>query len=162
MRGMISAVIGVALGGVALGSLALGGLAAAADDAARQLAAFAGANRVAVWPRLAGCGYAPSLGDGPVGLIVRVAANGTAEGRWDGTCHVPIRHHLLDWPAALPPGRYVVAARSESDRRTLRVLAVLGDRPDAEPLLEAALDRICSGAGAETIPDRDCATRQAR
>jgi len=149
----------------------LGGIAQA-QDATVELNTFAAQWGVQDWPRLEGCGYQRSFQEQVVGLILDVRSERVAVARWDGRCHVPVRHTLTAWPQDLEPGRYVVAvtlaperraagAHSHMDRRNipLQILGVMGDTPNQEPYINVALQRICASPAVSAETDRDCAER---
>ena len=133
----------------------------AADSLDATLEAFAATTGITHWPRLDGCGYENTRPDITLGLFLRVGSGGnTAQGRWDGRCHVPPRSQIKGWPADQPAGVHVVAARllikARYEPPVVEILAVLpGQHPPQE--MEAAVERrICRPAppGAET--DRGC------
>lgn len=145
---------------------------AQAQDATLELDAFAYQWGIQDWPRLNLCGYQASFQGRVVGLILDVKSAGMAQARWDGRCHVPLRHVLKSWPQDLQPGRYVVAAtlspgrgtaRADArlDRRNvaLQILGVMGQEPNREPYLNAALQRICASPAQAAETDLDCARR---
>lgn len=140
--------------------------ACAGLPASDPLAAFEAANDIRDWPHVQGCGYGRPFGEETVGVVLWVRSPTEAQGRARTPCHVPVRHRLEGWPQALPPGRYVVAVANEPDRldwnhshRVLRVVDVLGERPDDEALIARAIERICAGPGVAASDDGDCGHR---
>lgn len=133
-------------------------------EADAAIAAFEAEAGIATWPRLDGCQYAEPFGDRIVGLVLTLETKGSAQARWDGRCHVPIRHEVLELPAGLPRGTYVVAATAvpgdhswdASSNRKLRITRVLGAQPADRELVHAAVRRICRTPG-RAGDDRDCA-----
>lgn len=108
---------------VLLATLGWQGAPAAADplSPAVQLKAFETAQAIEIWPRLRGCGYEQAWGSRLAGTVLEVRtylengvrqASGTSALREGATCHVMPRHSLDDWPADLPSGLYVIAARA--------------------------------------------------
>jgi len=147
--------------------------AADADNSSQRAAAamervadFAAIHGISAWPRLDGCEYARSFSGETVGLILTVESATEARARWDGRCHVPMRHDLTGVPPGLAKGRYVVAATSlESDpykqltNRRLQISGVLGDVPNDAELLAAAMAQICTPVAAGEETDHDCRDR---
>lgn len=142
--------------------------AARADDAATELANFESQYSIKAWPRLMGCGYESSFEGKAVGVILYVQSPGRAFGR-DNGCRGLLTHELTDLPGGLERGRYVMAVTSagtERDssgsrdaphlNRSLKVLGVLGSRPDDETRLAAALGRICAPGGSDAKGDAGC------
>lgn len=139
--------------------------ASGGDEVEARLAAFAREAAITSWPRLDGCQYSGSFVGVTVGIVLRVSSKGLAESRWDGRCHVPIRHWLTDFPAGLPPGKYIVAATATKEdndplrdyvNRRLRILAVFGSAPAADAEIQNVIARACDVPEALRETDRDC------
>lgn len=139
--------------------------ASSGDEVEVRLDAFARKAAITSWPRLDGCQYSGSFVGVTVGIVLRVSSKGLAESRWDGRCHVPIRHWLTDFPAGLPPGKYIVAAtaanadtdaRSDYRNSRLRILAVFGSAPSDDAAIQHVIDRACAVAETLRETDRDC------
>ena len=131
-----------------------------ANEIEDDLVLFAHQSGIQSWPRLDGCAYSEDFTNKTVGIIIDVRSAISASARWDGRCHVPISHELNNWPSNLSFGRYIVAVSSEPDNkwdekrnRTLNVIAVLGDKPNQDKLISAAIKMICSRGQSY---DRDC------
>ena len=133
---------------------------------AQRVAAFAEELGISAWPRLDGCEYDRSFDGTTVGLILTIDSATTGTARWDGRCHVPLRHELAGVPPGLAPGRYVVAATlSQAERsyqfinRRLEIVGILGDVPNDAALFDAALAHICTPLTADEETDHDCRDR---
>jgi len=116
-------------------------------SAEKQLEQFAVENGITVWPRLDGCDYSLSLYGVTAGVILDVRKNGDVLARWDGRCHVPMRHRVESLPDGISPGRYLAAVTALNrigSRRNmhLKIIAIADRQPDNIPLLDAALRRI--------------------
>lgn len=133
----------------------------------QQLVRFEQQAGIALWPQLQGCAYAPFAPEQTVGVLLTVHGPvgwdktlTAATGRWDGRCHVPIKHVLLNWPEGKPPGRYLAAVRQAPRQKNyergdyrLQVEAVFEALPVDEALLAAMMRRVCS----QPDPvDQDC------
>jgi len=125
-----------------------------------ELAAFEQDSGIQSWPQIDGCAYTETFVGKTVGIILNVQGEKIARSRWEGTCHVAIRHELKGWPKGLPLGWYVVAVTSEPDaewdvnhNRVLNVISVLGVEPNQKNLISAAMEKICDH---EMPIDRDC------
>jgi hypothetical protein len=133
----------------------------------QQLTRFEQQAGVTHWPQLQGCAYAPFGEAETVGLWMKVGGPlpwdktlVAAQGRWDGHCHVPVKHVLLNWPEGKPGGVYLVAVRQapglkayERPDYRLQVQAVFDALPVDEAVLEAMMRRVCSHP---EPTDRDC------
>jgi hypothetical protein len=133
------------------------------NDSLEKIKAFELRANIQTWPTLDGCRYSESFVNKIVGLIINVKPSGNVYARWDGRCHVPIKHELIDWPMDLGPGKYVVAAttilndnRRNKKNRILRIIAVLGKIPTQEKTITEAINRICLSPLKNGITDRDC------
>lgn len=131
--------------------------AATPADIDRQLAQFAQQAGITLWPQLQGCGYEPFDETQTVGVLLKVTGPlpwdkslTGAIGRWDGSCHVPIKHLLVNWPEGRPPGRYLLAVRQapkqkdyERDHYRLQVTAIFDTQPVDEALEAGLMRRVC-------------------
>jgi hypothetical protein len=135
------------------------------DEVQARLDTFAREAAITSWPRLDGCQYSASFVGATVGIVLKVSSKGLAESRWDGRCHVPIRHWLTDFPAGLAPGKYIVAAtaiKADNDplpdyvNRRLRILAVFGSATASDTAIQNVIARVCDVSEALRETDRDC------
>lgn len=133
---------------------------------AERVAAFALARGISAWPRTDGCAYDRSFSGTTVGLILDINSSTAGTARWDGRCHVPMRHELTGVPPGLAMGRYVVAATAnEADEdsgfinRGLQVIGVLGNVPNDRDVIAATLAKICTPVPAAEETDHDCIER---
>lgn len=153
-RGLAAALLALALASVQSQVVPAAGLGA---DARGQVRAFAQAHGIAGWPRPDGCDYDRPWGTSTLGVVLSVHVYEQAGRRFARgqnllvkglTCHVQIAHALEAWPADLPSGTYVVAARAEQEwapppPANLRIVAVLraaADTPGLARSLATALD----------------------
>lgn len=143
-------------------------------DHQKLIGQFAQQAKINVWPQLRGCSYEQRFGEEDIaGVLLEVFPTNTEEqtagaiARWDGSCHVPMRHILSHWPADKPRGHYLVAVKIahkqshwEHTYRRLDTVAVFDSLPMSEALEEAVLARICAPRAKTNIDkgfsDRSC------
>ena len=129
------------------------------------LAQFESRAGVVEWPHLNGCSYSSTFQGKIVGLLISIDIRGTAYGQWDGSCHVPIRHTIVNWPQNLSAGTYVVAATAVTEpekgwidywNRELRIVEILDKVPIADDNLPFVVARICKNHPVNSGRDRRC------
>ncbi len=126
------------------------------------LAQFESRAGIVEWPHLNGCSYSSTFQGKIVGLVVNIDNRGTAYGEWDGRCHVPIRHIIVNWPQNLSAGKYVVAATAATEpqidygNRDIRIIEILGNVPTSDNNLAFVVARICKNHPVNSGRDRRC------
>jgi hypothetical protein len=125
-----------------------------------RLRTFEREQGIQAWPTLGMCGYDRPLQGLVWGTVLNVRvfeqqgpAAWTALANPAYRCHGVLGHSLMNWPAHLPSGRYLVAVRAADDREgerpwTLQVLAV-PPADEAPAWLEWVVRRIDSGLDAQ-------------
>jgi hypothetical protein len=154
-RGVAAALLALALAPVQSQVVPAARLGA---DARGQVRAFAQAHGIAGWPRPDGCNYDRPWGTSTLGAVLRVHVHEQAGQRFargqnllvNGlTCHVQIAHALEAWPADLPSGVYVVAARGQDEWARLpaglRIVAVLRDPANSPGLAHSLATGLDAG-----------------